>query len=124
MSLSAVGVIRHAASSPCAVTSQLWWTGTWNCKPNESFPRYAALCQGTVMTTEMKAGHGVKQHSQQMGIERRELLDAKFPTRVGRKARQQRPGGQSWQYMDIYVVLDAVAEQEAGGKWPKLGLPL
>lgn len=94
---------------------------------NPSLP-YAALCQGTVVATGMRAGDRVKQHLQQMGIELRELLDAKFPIRVGRKARQQRPlgspGGQSWQYMDIYVVLDAVAEREAGGKWPKLGLPL
>lgn len=97
---SPAGVIRHATSSPCAVTSQLWWTGTWNCKPmNPSLP-YAAFWQGTVVATGMRAGHGVKQHLQQIGIELRELLDAKFPIRVGRKARQQRPqgspGGQSW----------------------------
>lgn len=59
----------------------------WNleCKPDESSPPYAALCQATVMATEMKAGHGVKQHSQQMGIELRELLDTKFPITVGRR---------------------------------------
>ena len=66
---------------------------------NPSLP-YATLWQGTVVAIGMRAGHGVKQHSQQIGIEPRELLDAEFPIRVGRKARQQRllgsPGGQSW----------------------------